>query len=120
MATCRREVRAPRKARGCSCLREWAMYVCVLVFLPVGVDVLHLVFAHALAVVQQFRSRLCYSVWFPVGLRPCSLAVLIKSLGCGTLPWRKEVEKEGSHGVTLVCDIGDEDMVVTGDTVRAI
>lgn len=65
------------------------------------------------------RSFVAFAVsrW---SLWSCSLAVLIKSLGCGTLPWRKEMEKGDSHGVTLVCDVGDEDMIVTGDTVRAI
>ena len=49
-----------------------------------------------------------------------SLAVLIESLGCGTLPWRREMDKgqgEG-HGVELVCDIADADVVMTNNTVR--
>lgn len=123
VATCRSAVRAARGREGAVVCRKWATYVCVFVFLPVGgVDVLYVVFTRALAVVTQLRSRprLYCCVRFPVGLRPCSLAVLIKSLGCGTLLWRKEMETEDSHGVTLVCDIGDEDMIVTGDTVRAI
>ncbi|CAM9757578.1 unnamed protein product, partial [Laminaria digitata] len=45
-----------------------------------------------------------------------SLAVLIESLGCGTLPWRKEMEKGEGHGVRLVCDAEDSDMVMTMDT----
>ena len=49
--------------------------------------------------------------------RACSLAVLIESLGCGTLPWRREMEKGEGHGVRLACDAGDSDMIVTMDTV---
>lgn len=48
---------------------------------------------------------------------PFSLAVLIESLGCGTLPWRKEMEKGEGHGVRLVCDAVDSDIVITQDTV---
>lgn len=49
--------------------------------------------------------------------RCSSLAVLIESLGCGTLPWRKEMEKGEGHGVRLVCDAVDSDIVMTMDTV---
>lgn len=48
---------------------------------------------------------------------PFSLAVLIESLGCGTLPWRKEMEKGEGHGVRLVCDAVDSDIVMTQGTV---
>lgn len=55
---------------------------------------------------------ICYDLFF-------SLAVLIESLGCGTLPWRREMDKAKGkgHGVELVCDIADNDIVMTHNTV---
>lgn len=49
-----------------------------------------------------------------------SLAVLIESLGSGTLPWRRKMEKGTGHGVELVCDVGDDDMIGSGETVRVL
>lgn len=49
-----------------------------------------------------------------------SLAILIESLGSGTLKWREKMENKakGHRGVKLVCDITDDDIIITGDTVR--
>lgn len=47
--------------------------------------------------------------------------MLIESLGSGTLAWRRRMEGKGkgsAGGVKLVCDLVDDDIVVTGDTVR--
>ncbi|CBN74261.1 conserved unknown protein [Ectocarpus siliculosus] len=45
-----------------------------------------------------------------------SLAVLVESLGCGTLPWRQEMEKGHGHGVELVCEMADNDMLTSHNT----
>ncbi|CAN0483769.1 unnamed protein product, partial [Ectocarpus sp. 12 AP-2014] len=45
-----------------------------------------------------------------------SLAVLVESLGCGTLPWRQELEKGHGHGVELVCEMADNDMLTSNNT----
>ncbi|CAM9766748.1 unnamed protein product [Ectocarpus sp. 4 AP-2014] len=45
-----------------------------------------------------------------------SLAVLVESLGCGTLPWRQEMEKGHGHGVELVCEMADNNMLISNNT----
>ncbi|CAM9517147.1 unnamed protein product [Ectocarpus fasciculatus] len=45
-----------------------------------------------------------------------SLAVLVESLGCGTLPWRQEMEKGHGHGVKLVCEMDDNDVLTSHNT----
>lgn len=62
-----------------------------------------------------------FSLFFPDHLNPLffyvSLAILIESLGCGSFPWRQEMEKGHGHGVKLVCDFADGDVLVTQTTV---
>lgn len=49
--------------------------------------------------------------------------MLIESLGSGTRAWRKGMECKGkghAGGVKLVCDVVDDDIMITGDTVRQL